>query len=992
MGYNGRHKNRDGFRYKGVSRRVLDERIERPIYAAGYPAAHGVMARGSFTFFSYRQPAATDTGYDRSMTAGGERQQLFSRAPARIAGRVGVLAEEESVSVGVSNGVGSGVGNGLAFSEWLRVRRKGRDLTQEELADRLGCSPETIRKFEAGGRRPSKQMAELLAEYLDVPREEWPAFVVYARSGAVVAEPEMLTISIPARLSATAKTPERPRPPTNLFYWRTSFIGRHDEVEAVTGLLLKEEIRLLTLTGPPGIGKTRLSFEVGERARDAFPDGVYFVALSNVTDPSLVVLAIAQTLGIKEVPNQPRLEVVKDYLREKQMLLILDNFEQVIPAGPLVVELLVACPKLEVIVSSREALHVYGEYEFPVPPLSMPDTEAKESPAGKALAQYEAVELFVERSQAVDPYFELNDANAPVIAEICRQLDGLPLAIELAAARSKVLAPQAILTRLSSRLKLLTTGALDLPDRQRTLRGAIAWSYDLLDEQEKALYRRTAIFAGGGTLEAIEAICRLPGEAAVDMEALDGVTSLLDKSLLSRTDDADGEPRFWMLWTIREFGLERLEETREAETIRRQHAGYFLALAEAAEPRLTSGERGPWMERLENEHNNLRAALEWCQSEVGDREIGLRLAGALGWFWYFRGYFSEGLRWLGTSLALAGDLRSSSAGAKALNVAGKLAWNLGNSEAAKSHLEESVDIWRAIGDMGDSTELAYGLANLGAVTAQHDLPAARSLAEKGVELFRAAQDKWGLAFALDQLADVEAWSGYGEEVSALYGESLSLFREAGDGWGIAYELSNLGRVALVQGDYDAARRLLAEGLAVQREVGDKWLSSNSALGLGIVSEYHDDYEAAEALYEEGLALARELGDKVRMAAGLRGLGNVAQFRGDYKRAIAQYEKSLALARDLNNEVSIAWSLGGLAGVAHRRGEHVLAARLFGRAEVLREAYGGATPPTYPVQYARNLAAVREMLGEEAFTSAWMEGRAMTIEQAIDHATKNYSHA
>ena len=453
-----------------------------------------------------------------------------------------------------------------------------------------------------------------------------------SRSGYPAELPYLRTVRV-EEASAGTPGPLLARPLTNLPGQRTTFIGRETERARVGQLLLRDNVRLLTLTGAPGIGKTRLSFQVAADllAQGLFSDGVYWTPLAPVTDPSLVIEAIAQALKVAGAPPvlalTSRMQVILDYLRDKQMLLVLDNFEQVIPAGPLVVELLVACPRLKVMVSSREALNVYGEHEFLVPPLSMPTPQ--EPHTAQAISQSDAVNLFVQHSRAVNPDFALTDENAPIIAEICRQLDGLPLAIELAAARGKVLTPQAILVRLSSRLKLLTTAMQDLPPRQQTLRGAIAWSYDLLNEWEKTLFRRMAVFVGGATLDSIEAICRLPGEP--ERDPLEGISSLLSKSLLRRTDDPSGEARFRMLWTIREFGLERLVESEE-NAIRRQHAAHFVRMAEAVEPHLESAEaeRGLWLGRLEAERNDLRAALEWCRSEAGDPELGSRLAAALG--------------------------------------------------------------------------------------------------------------------------------------------------------------------------------------------------------------------------------------------------------------------------------------------------------------------------------------------------------------------------
>src|SRR5438034_5455341 len=417
------------------------------------------------------------------------------------------------------------------FREWMRQMRKAHDLIQEQLADRIGCSPETIRKIEAGRRRPSRQMVDLLADTFDVPQEDRPALMRLARTGSGTEEPVLP--GLPGLQPAEA-TPAPPPERTNVPVLPTSFIGRDKERARVGEMLMREGVRLLTLTGPPGIGKTRLSFQVAYDLLDQLRDGAFWVALSPVSDPSLVIAAITQALKVKEVPNQERMDLLKSYLRDKQMLLVLDNFEQVLDAGPFVVELIVACPDLKVIVSSRAGLNLYGEHEFLLPPLSLPDPE---EPADlEAIAQCEAIKLIVERSRAVNPDFELTEANALIVAEICRQLDGLPLAIELAAVRSKVLSPQAILARLSSRLKLLTTGAQDLTPRQRTLRGAIDWSYDLLNSDDRVLFRRMSVFLGS-TLDSVEGVCRLPGEPEEALEALEGVSSLLGQSLLRRAED-----------------------------------------------------------------------------------------------------------------------------------------------------------------------------------------------------------------------------------------------------------------------------------------------------------------------------------------------------------------------------------------------------------------------------------------------------------------------
>jgi predicted ATPase/class 3 adenylate cyclase len=435
--------------------------------------------------------------------------------------------------------------------------------------------------------------------------------------------------------------------PNNLPMQPTLLVGREREVEDIRGRLLAPEVRLLTLTGPGGTGKSRLALQAAADLIEEFEDGVYFVALATLTDPTLVASSVAQVLGVRESGNQPLIEGIEDYLQDKRLLLVLDNFEQILEAAPLASELLSSAPHLKVLATSRIPLRIYGEREYAVPPLAIPDP--KMLPALEVLSQYEAVRLFIERAEAAKAGFEITSENAPAVAEICARLDGLPLAIELAAARIKLLPPNAILARLSNRLKLLTGGARDLPERQRTLRGAIEWSHTLLEEGEKTLFARMAVFSGGRTLEAVEAVCDAEGD--LPMDVFDGVSSLVDNSLLRQEEGPESEPRFVMLETIHEYAREKLRESGEADQIGRAHTGYFLALAEEAEPELTGSDQVGWLERLEAEHDNLRAALS-RSLERSDAELGLGLASALLYFWFQRGYWGEGRGWLEEALAV----------------------------------------------------------------------------------------------------------------------------------------------------------------------------------------------------------------------------------------------------------------------------------------------------------------------------------------------------
>ncbi|MEA2572919.1 MAG: hypothetical protein QOH93_217, partial [Chloroflexia bacterium] len=612
----------------------------------------------------------------------------------------------------------------------------------------------------------------------------------------------------------------------NLPVQPTPFIGREKEVEAACALLQREAVRLVTLTGPGGTGKTRMAVQIGEQMLLDFRHGVFFVALASITDHTLVAGTIAQTLGIMEGANRPIIEGIKAYLRDRHMLLILDNFEQVVDAAPVVADIMTGAASLKVLVTSREILHLRGEHEFPVPPLTMPDT--RHLPPVERLTQYEAVRLFVDRAMSLRPDFQVNEENAAAVAEICASLDGLPLALELAAARIKILSPEAMLARLQdqdagegkARLKLLVGGHRDLPTRQQTLRNTIGWSYDLLDEAERTLFRRLSVFAGGRSFEAIEAVCN--AHAALPIDPLEGVASLVDKSLLRQGAGPGGEERYLMLETIQEYAREKLEESGEADALQQEHAAYFLQMAERAEPQLRGSRQAEWLERLEAEHDNLRAALKW-DIEQGHPEEALRLGAALVEFWKARGYLSEGRTWLEAALEISDA--PTEARARALMAAGNLASAQGDYARASSVLLESLELFR---QSGDKVRIAATLKNLGNdARLQGNYDAAYAYFEEGLQIARELGNRQEVGTMLGDIGIVAQSLGDQEGARTYYEESLQIRRELKDRRGIAMMLVNLGELARGSGDYDTAQTLYEEGLAIARELGDRW-------GVGMV--------------------------------------------------------------------------------------------------------------------------------------------------------------
>jgi predicted ATPase/class 3 adenylate cyclase len=752
--------------------------------------------------------------------------------------------------------------------------------------------------------------------------------------------------------------------PHNLPTQPTTLIGREQELAAVCDLLRQEAGgRLVTLTGPGGTGKTRLGLQVAAELLEVFSDGVFFVGLAPINDPGLVVGTIGQVLGVREGPGQTQAESLQEYLRDRQMLLVLDNFEQVLAAAPLVSELLAHCSRLKVLVTSRAVLHLRGEQEFPVPPLALPDLQRL--PPMEALSQYAAVELFIQRALQVKPEFAVTNENAPAVAEICHRLDGLPLAIELAAARIRLFSPQALLSRLENRLKLLVGGARDLPARQQALRDTIAWSYDLLDEAHQTLFRRLSVFVGGCTLEAAEAVCPAEGDLAVDV--LEGLGALVSQSLV-RQEEVGGEVRFTMLETIHEYGREQLAASGEQNALRRRHAQFFLELAEIAEPEFSGARGKEWMERLRAEEANLWAVLGWSR-EVREVNLGLRLGNALRDYCDFSGRGEVAAELLAPLLELPEAAGRTLTKARALLTLGSFQdWIAGPKT-----LQESLAIFR---ELGDKEGIVRTLFALGWIAAEQlDYSTARRCLEECQALSRELGDKDQASVALLRLSQMARAEGDHERARALRVEGTALARAGQSSHTLAWALTLEGDEAFSQEDYDRAGTLYREAVALHREAGHQHDAALMLALLGRVAYEQGDLVTSRAYCEEGLSLHAHCWLDVQ-------LGRVAHREGDLAGAEALIKQGMAIFVRDRETLRILECLEALAGVFASQARLERAARLLGAAAPLREAFSTPMSPADRREYDRNVARVRAQLREAAFGAAWTQGRAMKLEEAV----------
>jgi predicted ATPase len=777
------------------------------------------------------------------------------------------------------------------------------------------------------------------------PEEQRLAGLIYAaanlkRYAAVFKLPQPTNVELLYDANQAAASSATKKPKHNLPVQPTLFIGRAAQLTALKEMILNPDVRLITLMGPGGTGKTRLSLQVAQESLEHFQNGVFFVPLADDTDSNQFISRIAQQLEVKE-GGRPLLENVKDYLRDKNILLVMDNFEQIVSAAPVVAELLAFAPQLKIITSSRIALQLQGEHEYPVPPLDLPNAESDVSV--EDLLGHESVILFVERARTALPNFALTKDNTSFVAEICRRLDGLPLALELAAARVKLLSPQAILSRLDDQLKLLTGGARDLPTRHQTLRNTLEWSYNLLNEGEKKLYARLSVFVGGFMLEAAEAVCNPDGK----LDILDGVTSLLNNSLLRQEEMSNGEPRFSMMETIRAYAVERLNESGESDALHAGHARYFgnIILNEAG-PQLYSANAPHWLSWLEREHDNIRATLRWSQSNPTMLEFAAGLVMSLIWFWYRRGYFNEGRMWSG-QLLTSPELKTFGAPrAIALVANGLMAMWQGEQDFALAQFKESQKIWNDL-----NNEQYKALITLG----------------NGIALINKGNDR---------------------EAQPMLQESQKLFKEQNQSFFYVLSIVHLGNVELGMGNTEQARILHEEAQIEARALKDNWLLSFALNNLGEVARVQGNYDLARKYYEESDSLLTDTGDDGDKARFVHNLGYIAQYEEEFDLAEKQFSKSLKMFRRLGNRRGMTECMAGLAGLKARQGQTEWGAVLLTAAESLLKVTGGAWWPADRVEVERNEEMIRTALGDEKWMAAQKKGAAMTLEQALAFASES----
>ena len=858
---------------------------------------------------------------------------------------------------------------------WYIYRKSGGKLrkaylgkAEEITLERLGLAAATLVDQPDGGDNPEddplRAGEQLLLQHEDPHIGSQPSSLAPIVTSQV--QPELLYVrALPAPL--------------------TPLIGRKPETATACALLRQAQVRLLVLTGPGGIGKTRMALQIATELRQDFSAGVCFVSLEPLRDPADVAPTIANTLGLRESARESVLDQLKGSLREHHLLLLLDNFEQVAAAAPLLSELLSSCPKLKVLVSSRTRLHVQGEHEWVVPPLALPDSE--QLAVSGALTQFAAVALFLQCAWAIQPEFQITSTSTRAIAEICLRLEGVPLAIELAAARIKQLPPQALLAHLDHRLPLLTSGLQDAPVRQQTLRNTLAWSYALLDSWEQMLLRQISIFVSGCSLQAAEAVCCAGGDGAGLVSVLDGVSSLIDKSLLYQTQQEGEELRFGMLEMTREYGQEMLALCEETEATRLAHANYYLSLVEQAAQAWEGQQQTVWLGRLEWDHDNLRAAMQWSLEQGKDQdrlEKAYRFGAALRSFWQVRGYFREGRTFLEGVLARS-NKSLPSWHAKALNDAVLLAHSQADYVWGEALCQENLVRCRELGDGAAVARTLYLLGWLALV--KGNLATAHTRLSESLALFREVGDTGGSLVSLFWMGVVVTNQGEYIRAQALFEQTLAMQRELGNKRGIAWSLFHLAWVrSLSPSDILPVRSLLTEAEALFKEIGEMWGIAECYHLLGRLTLQQGDIAKAHTRLSQSLTLFRELGNRSGIARSLSQLGDVAAGQQDWAKARLLYEESLAEAQEASDTVEIASGLERVAYIVVAGGTSLVnvlwAAQLWGAAEAMREMMGAPIPPVERATYDERVVAARSSIGKRIFSAYWVQGRTMTPKQAL----------
>jgi predicted ATPase/transcriptional regulator with XRE-family HTH domain len=936
--------------------------------------------------------------------------------------------------------------------ELFLMYRQRSGLTQIQLSEAIGVkSVRTLSYWEGGYNLPKADRLRRLIEFylqqgifnssqervevkglwdsvkamFDTNSEKYETYPVFDEawfeallSIPAKTEPEISIVNPKSKIVNQSNLPE---PPDQL-------LGRESEIAEITTLLLAEKTRLITLTGVGGTGKTRLALAVAtylthpvtsaDFLPHPFKDGIYFIALETVTELNSVISTLIQTLKVKEMPGQSPLATLKGYLADRAMLLVLDNFEQLVTqAATLLPELLKAAPKLKLLVTSRELLRVSLEKEYRVEPLALPQTGNRAINTGN-LAEYPAIALFGQRAQTVKPDFQLTSENAATVTEICRKLDGLPLAIELAAARVKLLPPAKLLERLN--LKLLTGGARDLAARQQTLYEAINWSYDLLTEAEKQLFRRLAIFAGGCTLEVAEAVCNVKGDLTVAV--LDGLESLLNKNLIKQAEDKAGELRYSLLQTVREFALEKLRESGEAEAIEQRYIAYFTAYLTKLDLALKSAGQVAAVRTIRSEYDNIRSILHRA-IERKDGAVALQLSADLAFFWSIQGYSSEARAFLEQALALATN-SDPKQHARALHIAGRMSSRHGDQITARTYLQASLTLAKTL---GDKALIANALDVLGGIAVnQGDYALAYRYLHEDLAIRREINDQPGIAGSLYNVGTLANWQADFELAKTYHQESLAIQQELGNKRGIGYSLMALGNTANSQGDYETATAYAQEGLAIAREIGEKRLTAFNLMTLGFGAYYQADYEVAKIYGQESLSILQEGSDKISLASSLMFLGIITGKQGDYATATAYCQESLAIQYAIGEKGGVACSLCYLGSIANRQADWSQALKFISESLVLAKEVSDKTliiedlavliqillntnlaaepliqiggvvasfltatkyvPEKGDYQaYREAIAILRTRTTPDQFEAFWTKGQTMTLEQAIEYA-------